>query len=127
MQKILFNLKFMGYLFLFFALVLNATANILVKIGSHGINDFVEFGFIKGLINNYILIVGIFLFALNVIFYIIALSKINLSIAYPVLAGGGFLIITIVSFLYLKEQITISHILGMLFLIIGIILIVNRP
>src|SRR3989339_1007522 len=119
MQKILFNLKFMGYLFLFFALVLNATANILVKIGSHGINDFVEFGFIKGLINNYILIVGIFLFALNVIFYIIALSKINLSIAYPVLAGGGFLIITIVSFLYLKEQITISHILGMLFLIIG--------
>jgi multidrug transporter EmrE-like cation transporter len=113
----------MGYVFLILALILNAIANILMKIGSKNIHFFKEINFFDAIIKNYILFFGLCLFAVNIIFYTISLSKINLSIAYPISAGGGFLIISIISFLYLKEPISILQILGMFLVLSGITLI----
>lgn len=116
----------MGYLFLIIALFLNAAANILIKLGAGRLDA------VKGqalslaipkLLTNYFLMAGLFLFALNVIFYIIALSKINLSIAYPIMTAGGFLLITLFSFFYLKENVTILQVVGIAFVAIGITLI----
>lgn len=116
----------MGYLFLVIALFLNAAANIFIKLGSGRISpikgEVLSF-IIPGLVTNYFLIFGLFLFAINVIFYVIALSKIPLSIAYPLMTAGGFLLISFFSFFYLKESITIFQIIGIAFVAIGITLI----
>jgi len=116
----------MGYLFLIIALSLNAAANILMKMGADNL------GSIKGqaisaaipkLLTNHLLILGLFLFGLNIIFYVIALSKIQLSVAYPIMTAGGFLLITMFSFLYLKENITLLQVAGLVFVAIGIVFI----
>jgi multidrug transporter EmrE-like cation transporter len=116
----------MGYFFLIIALTLNAAANILMKLGSGQLN------LVKGesllvmapkLLTNYFLMFGIFLFALNIVFYIIALSKIDLFIAYPIMTAGGFLLITLFSFFYLKESITLPQLMGIILVAIGITLI----
>lgn len=111
----------MGYIFLITALVLNAVANILMKIGSGHLSYFTEFGLFQGLLKNYILIIGVFLFASNVVFYVLALSRINLSVGYPVMTSGGLVIISLVSYFFLKEALTPVQLFGLLLIFGGIL------
>jgi hypothetical protein len=69
----------MGYLFLAIALVLNATANVLLKIGAARLGSLDEPNLAGRLITNYHLLSGLSLFALNVMFYVLALARLNLS------------------------------------------------
>lgn len=111
----------MGYVFLILALVLNAIANILMKVGSGNLNYFTEYGIVEGFIKNYVLLIGMFLFAMNVAFYVLALSKINLSVGYPVMTSGGLVIITLVSYFFLKEAITPYQLFGLLLIFAGLL------
>ncbi len=116
----------MGYLFLIIALVLNTSANVFMKVGARNIALFKEYGLFQGLLKNNVIIIGIVLFALNIIFYILALSKINLSIAYPIMTIGGLSLITIISFILFKETMTPMQWGGIFVLIIGIILVSGK-
>ena len=60
----------MGYLFLFLALTLNATANILLKVGAARLGVLDEPNLVGRLFANYHLLAGLSLFALNVVFYV---------------------------------------------------------
>ena len=93
----------MVYFFLFVALILNAGANTMMKFGAQNLSLFKEYSLIQGLQKNYVILIGISLFAINVVFYILALSKINLSVAYPVMTVGGILLITIISYFFFGE------------------------
>lgn len=119
----------MNYLFLIIALVLNAAANVLMKIGAiHSGKAALASGFSEKVIlfiKNPYLLFGIFLFGLNIIFYFFALTKIKLSIAYPIMTSGGFLIISIVSVLFFKESLSSLQIFGIILLAIGITLVAS--
>lgn len=116
----------MKYLFLILALLLNTSANILMKISANKINT-IEISHPKDVIIAIIklptLIIAVILFALNILFYILALTKINISIAYPIMTSVGFLIISIFSTFYLKESLTLLQIIGIILIAIGITLI----
>jgi len=56
-----------------------------------------------------------FLFA-----YGYVLSKMNLSIAYPLMTSIGFLIVTLVSWVFLKETITLIQIGGFILILLGV-------
>jgi len=119
----------MSYLFLIIALVLNALANILMKLGAVKIGGFGGSGIGElafKFVTNWMLVLGVLCFAMNVIFYILALSKINISIAYPLMTSGGFLIITAFSFIFLKEPITGWQIFGILLVAVGITFIAYK-
>lgn len=113
-----------GYMALFTALALNATANILLKIGAERFTaptwslDFV--------LQNWLLILGLMCFGLNVVFYAYALSRLPLSVAYPVMAVGGMAIIILASTLYLRESISLVQSIGFALVMVGIFLIVSR-
>ncbi len=72
--------------------------------------------------NGYLLL-GVLFFVLALVAYAVALSKINLSIAYPIMTSLGFLIVISFSFLYLHEAVTFFHWLGLLLIITGVFLI----
>ena len=111
----------MGYLYLTIALVMNAVANVLVKMGSGHLAYIKEYGLIGGLLKNYILILGCTLFAGNIVFYVLALSKLNISVAYPIAMSGGLIIITLISYFFLKEAITPLQLFGLLLILAGIV------
>lgn len=113
----------MEYLFLTLALVLNAIANIMMKVGAANLHYFKEVSLFEALTKNYLVGVGILLFAFNIIFYAIAISKINLSLAYPLMVGGGFIIITLASVLFLHEHVSALHIVGMTLILLGIVIV----
>ena len=119
----------MGYIFLGIALFLNASANILLKLGSGRLSGLRGLGvaeIIPRLLTNYQLMIGLAFFALNVVFYASALNRLNLSIAYPIMMAGGIVIITIVSTMYMKETLTLLQYAGISLIAVGIILVTTQ-
>jgi multidrug transporter EmrE-like cation transporter len=117
----------MGYLFLILAMALNAAANVLLKIGVARIGALDEPGLASRLSTNYYLLAGLVLFAVNVVFYAAALSRLQLSVAYPVMMAGGVLIVVTVSILFLRESLSVSQMIGMLLVVIGLVLLTRQP
>ncbi|RCX32293.1 hypothetical protein [Thioalbus denitrificans] len=116
----------MGYLLLTVALTFNAVANILLKLGAGRLGALGEPGFAGRLLVNYQLLAGLALFALNVVFYAAALSRLNLSVAYPVMMGGSLFIVVTVSILLLREPVSATQVTGLVLLVLGMTLVTHR-
>lgn len=69
-----------------------------------------------------LILLGIALYAVSAIFWIIILSKVELSFAYPMLSFG-YVLILLVSWLFLGENMNFLKILGVIFISLGVILI----
>jgi len=113
------------------ALTLNATANLMMKVGAR---RFGESGLTTAhgpgslaasLLANWVLILGIFCFAVNVLFYAYALSAeyMKISTAYPIMVSGGFVIIAIVSWKYLGETLSAAQWAGVALILLGVFLV----
>lgn len=69
-----------------------------------------------------IIILGIALYAVSAVVWIIILSKVDLSFAYPMLSIG-YVLVLLVSWAFLGESINLIKILGIAFICLGIIFI----
>ena len=120
-------------LVLFVALVLNACANLLMKVGmkpvaaSGGLFKDGAAPALKTVLTSLPLIVGLICFALNAVFYMYALQSksLKISLAYPIMVGGGFALIALVARFHpsLAERLTWGQIVGIAFVLIGVVLI----
>lgn len=117
----------MEYLALVLALTLNALANVLLKVGATRIAGWGEPGGIGRLVTNPYLIAGLALFALNVVFYAAALTRLNLSVAYPVMVAGGIVVVVLTSMVWLREPVTNLQLSGIALLVLGIFLVTHGP
>jgi multidrug transporter EmrE-like cation transporter len=93
-----------------------SSGTFLWKLGSGNVTSIESF-----LFNPYI-IFGFILYGTGSIFLIFALSKADLSILYPIISTG-FIWTFLISYFVLKEQIYLSKIFGVLFIILGIIVL----
>ena len=116
------------YVFLIVALLLNASANLLLKMGANKL-EAVSFDTLEttdklwALGTSWMLILGLLFFASNVLFYTLALKKINVSSAYPIMTSGGFIIISVFSVFYLRESLTGLQIAGIVLIAAGITMV----
>ena len=55
--------------------------------------------------------------------YAFALSRMNLSIAYPLIIGFSAIFLLILSYLILNETITLNNFIGILLILFGIFLV----
>jgi len=111
----------MSYIILVLAIIFNAIANILMKVGMLKEKQSTNLiGFIISMTLNPILLGGIICFALGLAAYCYVLTKLNLSIAYPIMTSLGYVIVIIASWLFLKETITLVQIAGFGFIIAGV-------
>ena len=110
------------FLLLATAVIFNGAANVLMKLGmkdapaAQGTGDIV-----KHYLHSWPVIVGLFLFALNVLAYTQALTKIPLSVAYPVMVSlTGVIVIAGSAFLF-KEEISLVQWIGFGLIVAGVI------
>ena len=111
----------MIYLILVFSLVANALANVFIKAGMKNYNGGINVSFISHMLKTPNVIIGLLFFALAFIGYSFVLSRLQLSIAYPVMTGAGFLVVSIFSLILFNEPFSLLLVLGMIFIFIGII------
>jgi multidrug transporter EmrE-like cation transporter len=114
------------------ALLLNASANLMMKFGvkrldhsgldmQHGLSSVWN-----AVLQNWVLILGLFCFATNVVFYTYALKKIPISLAYPIMVGAGFAIIAVVAWRYLGETLSVGQWAGVALILAGIVLVARE-
>jgi multidrug transporter EmrE-like cation transporter len=112
------------YLILIIAIICNAGANILIKAAMKQSPIFLEnaaiFQAVLQALKNPFLIGGVALFGLALAAYSVVLSRLNLSIAYPIMTGAGFLLVFLFSALCFKESISPVHILGAVLILSGV-------
>ncbi len=111
----------MIYLILFLSLIFNALANVAIKAGMRSYSGGINLDFISYVIKNPAIIIGLFFFGLAFIGYSFVLSKMQLSIAYPIMTGAGFLFVSIFSLVLFNESFNLLKIFGILFIFIGIV------
>ena len=116
---------------LVFAVILNATANLLLKFGVKAINQHSgtlsasnPLMVVKTFVSSPLILIGLFCFATNVILYSYALQKFKVSLAYPIMVGAGFAIIVLVArFSGLNEKLFLTQWIGVALIFAGVILI----
>ena len=118
------------------ALVLNATANLLMKAGMKSVEasgGILKDGLIqafKTVLTSVTLMIGLSCFALNAAFYMYALQSkaLKISLAYPIMVGGGFALIAVVARVHpaLSEHLNWGQWLGVAFVLLGIVLIATQ-
>ena len=66
---------------------------------------------------------GMFFYAVNVVLFAKALDSMEVSVAYPILAGAGFAFLIIASSFFFGETLTFARASGMVFILMGITLL----
>lgn len=113
-----------GFILLAIAVIFNGVANVLMKKGMLGTESHEGIGdAIRHYLTSWPIIVGLTLFALNVIAYTQSLSRIPLSVAYPIMVSLTGLIVIGGSVVLFKESISNYQWIGFALIIGGVILV----
>ncbi len=112
-----------GFLLLAVAVLFNGIANVLMKKGMLDAPVDVGESTVRHYLTSWPILLGLSLFALNVIAYTQALARIPLSIAYPIMVSLSGLIVIGGSMLFFKESIGWPQWIGFALIIGGVILV----
>lgn len=104
------------YLSLAAGILLGVAAQLLLKVGATGEGDFIAQLFRPQTI------VGLGLYGMAAFFYIVALRKIPVTVAFPSVSLS-YAIIAILGFLLLKEPIGMGQIAGIVLIMAGVVLV----
>ncbi|KKQ67242.1 MAG: hypothetical protein US86_C0001G0169 [Candidatus Daviesbacteria bacterium GW2011_GWA2_38_24] len=113
-------------LFIFLATFIAVIGNITLKSGMKQLGNFQLdlssklFEEIFRIFTNPVIIVGIILYVVSMIFWLKVLSQEDVSRAFPIMVGINFTLLSIGSFFILQESFTLSKILGILIIFVGI-------
>jgi multidrug transporter EmrE-like cation transporter len=103
-------------------IVLVVLGQFFMKFGMNKVGNFGEMPFAEFLtksLSSYLVLIGIVLYAVSAIVWLAVLSKVDLSFAYPMLSFG-YILILLISYFLLGENITVLRILGVALIMIGI-------
>ena len=69
------------------------------------------------------IIAGIMCFIFALVAYSYVLSRMKLNMAYPIMTSSGFVLIGISSWLFFRETVTTTQVIGFVLMILGIFLV----
>jgi multidrug transporter EmrE-like cation transporter len=114
------------------AVLLNASANLLLKFGMHALKNPAlapqgPVNTARAMATSPCILLGLVFFALNVPLYAFALGRFKVSLAYPIMTGCGFAIIILVAgFSGLQERLDWAQWLGVLLILTGVVIVSSR-
>jgi len=115
----------LGVFYLIIDILVSVAAQLILKMGMDNLGSFEGSGdtlnYLLSMINIEI-VGGLFIYALGVILWLLCLSKLDLSFAYPA-ATAQYVLIFVTSWYFFNEEISLLRILGMIIIGIGVIVI----
>lgn len=109
------------------AILLSTTGELLFKIGMNRIGGF-EFSsqgmraVLPSILRNPFIWLGFLGFGLGAVFWLAVLSRVPLSLAYPILALSYFVVV-VEAWLFLHERVTWKRMAGVAVIVVGVIVV----
>lgn len=116
----------MKWLILALGILSNASASVLIKIAMTAPRSFPSPTDMKAAIQNWPFWLGLALYGAAFLLYALALAKLPLNVAHPILTGGAITAVALFSLLFFKEPFQWTTTLGIIFVIIGVGLITAK-
>lgn len=120
-------MKLIEYILILSGVLLNAGAQLFLKAGTRSIGIFafsldnvLPVGW--RLATNPFIVSGLLCYIISVVLWIMALSRVDVSIAYPMLSIG-YIINLLLAWWLFGEVITLMRIVGILVIIVGVIMV----
>lgn len=110
-------------------IVFNSFGALIIKykINEMGTIQFGSFRFVikyfYELIKSPLIICGIFSIFISAFVWMVALSRLQISIAYPVAVGLNFIVVVTVALIFFKEHLSVEKIIGIVLIFISVFLI----
>lgn len=109
------------------SIVMSSTAHVLLKKGmmthaSNGISSDGVFSLVWVVVTNVWVMGGMFLHVSALVIWLLALSKVDISFAYPFLALG-YVLVSAMAWLWLGEELSQMRIIGLAVIVIGIFIL----
>jgi multidrug transporter EmrE-like cation transporter len=118
----------LGMVMILGSAMFNAAASSMMKTGFGNQHDLLERGFVGAvfrIVTNPWAIAGVVCFGISFMFMSAALTRVDLSVAYPVMSGLVFVLVLGVSVFFFSEQVTPLRLMGV-FLILSGVLAISR-
>ena len=120
-------MNFISFMLVLAGVLLNATAQLLLKAGTNAI---VAFAFTAGnlvpvgikVASNPFIVGGLGCYAVSVVVWIMALSRVEVSLAYPMLSIG-YVVNAVAAWYLFGEAVTAMRMTGIGFIIIGVFIV----
>lgn len=113
----------MKWLILIVGILANASASVLIKLAMMPPRKFPSLSDPYAAIANWPLWLGLALYGLAFILYALALTRLPLNIAHPILTSGSIATVALCAFYFFNEPFSISTIIGIVLIIMGVTLI----
>lgn len=118
------------FLFLGFSILATAGAQLLLKKGVAVMGQPIFsvsgiFNLFLQVFQNVYLLFGLIFFGLSFLSWLFVLSKLQLNIAYPIITGINFVLVTLGSWFFFREIISLPQSLGMGLIIFGAFLLLK--
>jgi multidrug transporter EmrE-like cation transporter len=81
---------------------------------------------ILSILQNKLLVAGTIFFIISYVFYLLALSKMELSVAQPFSMAAGIVLVVLGSWAFLGESLVLRQIIGIALITIGIFLLISK-
>ncbi|HBQ25975.1 MAG TPA: cation/cationic drug transporter [Syntrophomonas sp.] len=114
------------YILVFISIILGSSGQVAMKLGTSQVST-TGLGFLAMLFKyftNIPILTGLLLYTLSAVVWIFAISKVQLSIAYPMVASG-YVLVVLLSYLLLHEPLSSLRVLGLMTIVAGVIIIAN--
>ena len=122
--------RYLPHLFLALALVMNAAANVLIKYAAtrsvaHPLGENASFVARLASYVSPFFVLAIALFGMNLLAYSVALRSFRISIAYPIMVSGGYVLILIAGWFLFQERLNPPQYAGIGLILAGLWLVVR--
>lgn len=116
----------MKWLILFLGILSNASASVLVKLAMTHPRTFPSLQNPMGALANWPFWLGLVLYGAAFLLYALALARLPLNVAHPVLTAGAIATVAVFSLLFFREPFHWTTAAGIGLVIVGVALITGR-
>lgn len=115
------------YFLLAMCVILPVISQLVMKKGMNIVGEFnsdniFDLSFLVNTFSNFHVLLGVFLYAINSVFWLMVVSKLPVSKAYPAVSLS-YVIIIIAAYFVIGEPLTIKKVLGSLTIVAGVFII----
>ena len=116
-----------SFLIIFSAVILNALSQIVLKFASANITQLTKNVNLINVISFFFswpVLTGLLFYLISFVLWIFALSKVEVSIAYPMLSIG-YILVTLFAWFFFNEPLSISKFLAIFLIVAGVVTLVK--